>query len=1031
MFLKKRFGVGYNIVIAKQDKDPNPEIDSFIISKIPTAIKLSEVSSEVTYQIPQNESSRFEEFFTDLDASLEKLRIKSYGVGVTTLEEVFLRVGKEDEESRLTSQYSASPQSIETPRRRKNDDEDDEEIKEGGEEDDVMVRKTHEEKSYGSINDSSNGKDSSEVEDYSIAERYETSVFWEHFYALIVKRLIVSFRQPKTFLLEILIPIILIISGLALANSPFFEDPPFLTLNISDYPSKESYYSYTDSQEGVEGFNDNLKNVEGWPTTTSLDPSGNDLEAKLTNFESTVFTQNNGYDEDLSNSGNYILHTVDNTNKEYAFIVFSNTYGRDTLPIYLQYLYQATIRTAADNPNINFSTKVGAYPLTATAIAGAKAGSGSIVAFLFAIAFAMIPAGVASQIVNERETNVKHQQVISGANLSSYWLSNYFVDWIRSMISILVAIIFVYVFGVDLPDAWVLFLLFALAIHPFTYATSFLFNRENIAQTLTILFHVFVGGLFSIAILVLQSFSSTKKIGDVLRWFFKIIPSFSVIFGILQISTREIFARAYGFDNPDAPLSWKVAGGDALFLALDIFFWWLVVFLIESDIFKFCIVGGFDSTALRRTEGLQIDSDVIAEEMRCSDLEPSECSVLVRGLRKVYKGVGQIPVIAVRNTSFGLEYGECFALLGVNGAGKTTTFKSMTGDVVPSDGKVYIDGLDLSSTEQFSRARKLIGYCPQENAIFEGMTVLEHLWFYARIKGILKHLRQPIIEKILEEMDLEEFKSVQVQKLSGGNKRKVSVAMAMIGNPPIVFLDEPSTGMDPRAKRFMWTIISRISTLRKKSTVILTTHSMEEAEALCTKMGIMVNGRFKCFGSSQDIKDKFGTGYEVEIKIAWPTEEEAMNLAANNSVDKNIAVTQANVQELLRMVKMEYLTEIEEYESILTDIEKDRSISVVSLYQWALLENAGLYIKQALERNTSECRVLEHYNNFFKYRIERGAKTLGFFFGFMESLKKDVKFEEYAVSQTTLEQIFNAFALEQDIGQPGKPKRKSTVRKGE
>ena len=125
------------------------------------------------------------------------------------------------------------------------------------------------------------------------------------------------------------------------------------------------------------------------------------------------------------------------------------------------------------------------------------------------------------------------------------------------------------------------------------------------------------------------------------------------------------------------------------------------------------------------------------------------------------------------------------------------------------------------------------------------MTVKEHLVFYSKIKGILREKRTELIEKIMGEMDLKEFQNVQSQNLSGGNKRKLSVAMAMIGNPPIVFLDEPSTGMDPRAKRFMWTIISRISTLRKKSTVILTTHSMEEAEALCTKMGIMVNGGFK------------------------------------------------------------------------------------------------------------------------------------------------------------------------------------------
>lgn len=98
-------------------------------------------------------------------------------------------------------------------------------------------------------------------------------------------------------------------------------------------------------------------------------------------------------------------------------------------------------------------------------------------------------------------------------------------------------------------------------------------------------------------------------------------------------------------------------------------------------------------------------------------------------------------------------------------------------------------------------------------------------------------------------MDLLRFENILSSKLSGGNKRKLSVSIAMIGNPPIVFLDEPSTGMDPEARRFMWDVISRISTERKRSSIILTTHSMEEAEALSTKIGIMVDGELKCLGS--------------------------------------------------------------------------------------------------------------------------------------------------------------------------------------
>ena len=123
-------------------------------------------------------------------------------------------------------------------------------------------------------------------------------------------------------------------------------------------------------------------------------------------------------------------------------------------------------------------------------------------------------------------------------------------------------------------------------------------------------------------------------------------------------------------------------------------------------------------------------------------------------------------------------------------------------------------------------------------------------------------------------MYLEDYENIRANNLSGGNKRKLSVSMAMIGNPALIFLDEPSTGVDPQAKRFMWDIISKISLMKKKSAVIITTHSMEEAEALCTKMGIMVSGEFKCFGSATHVKDKYGTGYELEIKVRELNEEE-------------------------------------------------------------------------------------------------------------------------------------------------------------
>lgn len=163
---------------------------------------------------------------------------------------------------------------------------------------------------------------------------------------------------------------------------------------------------------------------------------------------------------------------------------------------------------------------------------------------------------------------------------------------------------------------------------------------------------------------------------------------------------------------------------------------------------------------------------------------------------------------AVDNVSFGLDYGECFALLGVSGAGKTTCFKCLTGVVTPDGGEVSINGFDITNPSEFSNARKMIGYCPQFDAIFEGLTVREHLEIYAALKCIKAEFRQRLIDKAIKDMDLESYTRIRANNLSGGNKRKLSVAMAMLGNPPIVFLDEPSTGVDPQAKRFMWNIVS-------------------------------------------------------------------------------------------------------------------------------------------------------------------------------------------------------------------------------
>jgi ABC-type multidrug transport system ATPase subunit len=238
----------------------------------------------------------------------------------------------------------------------------------------------------------------------------------------------------------------------------------------------------------------------------------------------------------------------------------------------------------------------------------------------------------------------------------------------------------------------------------------------------------------------------------------------------------------------------------------------------------------------------------------------------------------RIRKVAINNLTFGVPKGECFGFLGINGAGKTTTLGILSGEFPPTSGSAYIDGLSIAAEQ--SKIRRRIGYCPQFDALFDLLTVREHLELYGRVKGIPTDSLHGAVQNKIKQMDLSAFENSVAGSLSGGNKRKLSVAIATIGEPPIVFLDEPSTGMDPVARRFMWGVISRMSTVDGRCSVILTTHSMEEAEALCTRIGVMVNGRLKCLGSAQHLKTRFGHGLELNIKTQPPSPEELVQSAA-------------------------------------------------------------------------------------------------------------------------------------------------------
>jgi len=257
--------------------------------------------------------------------------------------------------------------------------------------------------------------------------------------------------------------------------------------------------------------------------------------------------------------------------------------------------------------------------------------------------------------------------------------------------------------------------------------------------------------------------------------------------------------------------------------------------------------------------------------------------VRLQGLRKYFSkkgpGSGAANVVkhAVRGLAFGINAGEVFGLLGPNGAGKTTTISILTGEQMSSEGDAFIGGHSVKS--ELKDVFKQLGFCPQFSALFPLITVWEHLLLYAQLYGYASKEARSRATLYMEKMGITQYKNVQSKKLSGGTQRKVSVAIAMIGNPKAMLLDEPSSGMDPATRRFLWDVVREHSAGRA---TILTTHSMEEADALCSKIGIMTSGKLRCVGSPQHLKSKFGTGYNLELKCASETVDDVKSFMQAN-----------------------------------------------------------------------------------------------------------------------------------------------------
>ena len=292
----------------------------------------------------------------------------------------------------------------------------------------------------------------------------------------------------------------------------------------------------------------------------------------------------------------------------------------------------------------------------------------------------------------------------------------------------------------------------------------------------------------------------------------------------------------------------------------------------------------------------------------------NKLTIKIMGLKKTYCMCCKKNIRAINNLYLGLENNEKFGLLGFNGSGKSTTFKAITKEILYDSGSIILFGKD--NKKEFQQIRNSIGYCPQENPIFDYMKVREIISFYLDLKKI-----DETPENVCKKFGLIKFLDTYCINLSGGNKRKLSFALALMCKPRLLLLDEPSTGVDPESRRIMWKNILELNSIGNKFNMILTTHSMEEAEVLCDTVSWLKSGNFISIGNPEKLKIALSAGYKLHLKFIQLKKSDN-NLNSVDGIIKNLcniitnfdSIYQINIENLYP-----YIMELEKVINIIKD----------------------------------------------------------------------------------------------------------------
>lgn len=481
-------------------------------------------------------------------------------------------------------------------------------------------------------------------------------------------------------------------------------------------------------------------------------------------------------------------------------------------------------------------------------------GSSITLAVMICMAFALNSSVYCGFPVGERELKLKYLLKVMGCRNMAYWLGTWALDtlWITTLIIILFGVMLL--IGVTFSDPGIFFIcliFFGIANISNAYMWGFMFDRAQTAYKSY--------GPFCMLILFLFPFLGAIIFYQKTVWLSDIFRGIGYIGGpylfLMELSIAQ---------TPHINAIWPILSTNSsmyiIFLLLQGILAFVITLILESRKFNVSFQPSKSVLENDATNRLSEPTEIVSEARKveaANNYDP----IKTIDLKKTYPNGFR----AVNGISFGVEKKQIFGLLGPNGAGKSTTFNILTALIPRSSGSAKL--LDHEIDQNMPEVYKEVGICPQFDALWENLTVYEHLKLFGQLKGLSGKDLEENISYYISTMQLSDHIKKPSKILSGGNKRKLCVSLALIGSPSLQFFDEPSTGLDPVARRYLYDTLTSNLHYREAS-IILTTHSLTEAEDLCHKIGILINGKFVCLGTTAYLKQKYGSGYRIIVPVA-------------------------------------------------------------------------------------------------------------------------------------------------------------------